>query len=73
MSNGPRVIWQTPTWALKLIDDPPRVVAVISDYTWFLNCETLPQWLQDHNVSRTGMILTFPDQQTADWFTLTWL
>jgi len=58
-------------WELYGCRDLPS--ALIADYQWFNQCEELPAWLQDHGVKQLGMTLIFPDQATADWFTMRWL
>ena len=55
------------TWNLTLTG------AIVADYAWFLESNGLDQWLKDHNVQLKGLILIFPDQQTANWFSMRWL
>jgi hypothetical protein len=66
-ADYPKIIFQN-------LQQDQCIMAVISDWRWFLSQEEpLSQWLQDHNVVHQGMTLTFPDQSTVFWFTVTWL
>jgi len=62
-----------PASANRFVFTPMDLTAVIEDYRYYADHEVeIDAWLDEHDCERTGMIITFCDEETKMLFALRW-